>query len=84
MDLLPYPDAATKDFINGMKNTVAHIDVLEDTVASQARDIELYQSYLKILLRRENGKITWTKEEINAAQKDSRRVFMGALDLTLE
>jgi hypothetical protein len=79
----PPSESPAKAFLSQVKAAITHVEVTEKQLARQEARNQQLETLLKLLARRNDGKITWTASELEAAKKDNRCIMLGALDLDL-
>ena len=71
------------NFLEQIKSAIAHAENTQRELESQKFRNTQLETALKILARRNEGELSWTKEDLEAASKDGRCVVLGGRDLSL-
>ena len=66
-----------------IKAAIDHAERTERELRDQERRNSHLETVLKIMARRNGGKLTWKPRELDDAREDERCVIIGALDMEL-
>ncbi len=70
-------------FFEQVKAAISHAENTERELAAQKFRNAQLETVLKIMARRNKGKLLWTTKELDAAVEDERCIMLGALDMDL-
>jgi len=82
---LPYPvlENPHSPFLEQVKGAIDHAEQTAKALAAEKFRNSQLETVLKIIARRNNGRIIWTEDELAAALDDQRGIMLGGLDLEL-
>jgi len=66
-----------------IKDAIDHAERTERELRAQELRNSHLETVLKIMARRDGGRLRWTHRELDAARKDKGCVIIGALDMEL-
>ena len=73
----------SQSIFDQIKAAIDHAENTEKELASQKLRNSHLETVLKIIARRNGGKLTWTPRELDASRKEKGCVIIGALDMEL-
>jgi hypothetical protein len=77
------PHRAASSIFDQIKDAITSAENTERELSTQRFRAAQQETVLKIMARRNNGRLQWTASELDAATEDDRCVMLGALDMDL-
>ena len=79
----PLSETPCSSFFAQVKAAISRTENTERELAAQKFRNSQLETVLKIMARRNDGKLLWTTRELDAAVEDERCIMLGALDMDL-